>query len=174
MPRTSFRLQSRISTQHCCLRLLGQPRPTRPCAFRSRTARPTHSLSTLRDRPYGTTAQDSLPAGGTTLAGRGFHPVDHLQGFSLLPPRPGLAWRTPMCNGTDRHGLASHGRGYAATMASPRRLLIAALDSYRADSCQTCTNCIRCLPASVGSTPICWIFRPAARTRLPSAVTKYL
>ena len=48
------------------------PRRTTPSqqAFRGSITRPSPSLSTLRRRPYATSTQDSLPAGGQPLPGR--------------------------------------------------------------------------------------------------------
>ena len=65
-------------------------------------------LSTLRDRVTPVVTQDSLPAGDLSLAGQG----SNLQGsyrwflhllLHLLPPSPGLSWRTADFDPPDQH-----------------------------------------------------------------------
>ena len=51
--------------------------------FRSPITRPTCSLSTLRVGRYLPLTQDSLPAGGPALAGRGLNPLSCSPGFCL-------------------------------------------------------------------------------------------
>jgi len=56
-------------------------------------------LSTLRDRVTPVVTQDSLPAGDLSLAGQGSNLQGSYEWFlhlllHLLPPSPGLSWRT--------------------------------------------------------------------------------
>lgn len=80
-----------------------------PSVFPSTSASTREVISGLHHAAYGlavyasqlrspASTQDSLPAGDLALAGRDFHPLDSVGGFSSVqvvdPPPPGFAWRT--------------------------------------------------------------------------------